>query len=710
MSALTDILQRPGRNPRRRILSLIGILLVPFVVAGVLVWALWNPTERLENVNAAIVNNDEPVTVDGQLVPLGRQLSAELVRAPGSDVQNYNWTLSDDTEAAAGLKSGKYVAVITIPKDFSAAATSAAGDHPKTATIDVATSDRSRLVDDAISNTIAGTAASLAGNQITTNYLENVLLGFNTLGTQLGEAADGARQLGTGAGAVNDGVAELGDGVAQLGAGASQLSSGASQLSSGTAGLASGAGALNSGVSQLAAGSAPLASGARDLAGGLGEYTAGVSSLAGGLDQSVQGANGLVTLAQKSSAMATGLATQATAQATALSGLFAQCEAAGLSDCAALRDARNAAMAMAHDATVLSMLTGTDVPENQPNSIPGLASVADSLAQGLGAASAGARTLSENGPALVAGAQGLADGAGQLNSGVQQLSGGASQLASGARQLAGGASGLASGAAGLNGGIGALGEGIAPLGEGTEQIKTGIDSLGEGLNQAVDQLPSYTEQQRKKLSEVVATPVTTGGSSSGTASIGEGLGSAGAPFYAVLALWLGALASFLVLRALPLGAHGSTRPSALLTLRAFLPGAILGALQGVLVAGLLQFLLKLDTGAWIGFAATAALVGIAFAASNQALSALFGGAGKFISMIVALVVMATGIIATVPAVLTGLESWLPVGPAAAALRGIATGTGVGGAIAALIVWTLGALIVTTLAARRARQHPEVTAA
>ena len=59
-----------------------------------------NPTERLDTVTAAVVNLDEPVKVDGQLVPLGRVLAAELI--DGDAETNFTWQLTDEDDAAAG--------------------------------------------------------------------------------------------------------------------------------------------------------------------------------------------------------------------------------------------------------------------------------------------------------------------------------------------------------------------------------------------------------------------------------------------------------------------------------------------------------------------------------------------------------------------------------------------------------------------------------
>lgn len=68
-------------TPRRGLswITLIGVILLPVLIGGILVAALYNPTERLDRLDAAIVNEDEAVTIDDQLVPLGRQLSAGLV-------------------------------------------------------------------------------------------------------------------------------------------------------------------------------------------------------------------------------------------------------------------------------------------------------------------------------------------------------------------------------------------------------------------------------------------------------------------------------------------------------------------------------------------------------------------------------------------------------------------------------------------------------
>ena len=102
--------ERAGGSRRIGLWSVLGIILVPLVLAGGFLWATWDSDTRLGRVEAAVVNEDEPVTIDGQLVPLGRQLAGGLVDS--DDDQNFSWVLTDGADANEGLASGRYAAVV----------------------------------------------------------------------------------------------------------------------------------------------------------------------------------------------------------------------------------------------------------------------------------------------------------------------------------------------------------------------------------------------------------------------------------------------------------------------------------------------------------------------------------------------------------------------------------------------------------------------
>jgi putative membrane protein len=623
-------------------LTLLGVLLLPVVVGGILVAALYNPVERLDSMNAAIVNEDEAVTVNGQLAPLGRQLTAGLVEGSADAASNLTWTISNPDDAAQGLADGTYNAVITIPEGFSAAATSVAdGASATQATISIETAPDARVVDDAITAQIATTAASVFGQELSKTYLENVFVGFTTLSTRLGEAADGATQLADGAQSAASGAAQLPGGATQLATGAGALSDGASQLGAGLDTLASGVGASASGASSLAAG----------LTGGADTLQSGADTTQ--LVQAGQATAGYVAQAAADSATVAG----------SLAALAAQCAA------------------VSTDPAFCATLGGTAV-------------TAGSAATAAGTANAYAPAVAAGIPQFAAGAaQGMRDAAG----GAQQLASGLSQIEGGAAQSADGARGLASGATQLGSGADQLATGAQSLSDGVAQLATGTSSLADGLHTAASSVPSYTDAQAQNLATVVSDPVAAKG-------IGTNLfGASAIPLLAMLALWFGGFGSFIALQAVSRRTLTSRRPSALLAARSLLPAAVIGAVQGLLVAGVVQLAASYDGGTWAVFAALCVVAGVAFAAVNQALVAVFGGIGRWISGLVGVLSLATGVVSTVPGVLSAVAGLLPTSPAYNGMLAALTSTaGIGSAIAGMLIWAMLAFVATTLAVARRR--------
>lgn len=274
---------------------------------------------------------------------------------------------------------------------------------------------------------------------------------------------------------------------------------------------------------------------------------------------------------------------------------------------------------------------------------------------------------------------------------------GTQQSASGAAQLADGAAQSASGASQLSDGVSQLATGITPLATGADQSASGAASLASGLKTAVAQLPSYDSGERTNLASVASEPVTQ--KASGTAAFG----ATSIPLFASVALWLGALASFLVLQAVSRRALLTSRAAGLIALDGFVPAAVLGAVQGVLVAAIMQPALHLDAGHWFGFAGVAVGVGIAFAAVNHGLVALLGGIGRFLSMLVVVITLASGIVSTAPAFFDGALPWLPTSPAITALQGvIASSSDLWRGLGGLLLWAAFGFGLALIAIARKR--------
>ncbi|HKP09070.1 MAG TPA: hypothetical protein VJU58_17615, partial [Microbacterium sp.] len=444
---------------------------------------------------------------------------------------------------------------------------------------------------------------------------------------------------------------QLADGNTQLADGASQLSGGLDQIASGIGGAATGANTIASGLDAAAAGvQSP-------------ELKDAASKSASSADQATKQAGTLAYALGSQDPTTPGLAAQ-------LGGLAAQCVPAvsGQAFCDQLTAAAGAAVDAAKSAGEVATSAGTAAAYAHGTS-DGLTKLMDETSAGLTQAANGTRDLANG---LVQ----LQSATGQSASGASGLSDGASQLASGATQAADGATSLA--------------DGVAQLADGTGELATGLAT-------ASDAIPSYTDGEATDLASVVADPVAAEG-------VGTSLfGASAIPLLATLALWFGGLGTFVALQAVSRRALTSRQPSALLALRSFAPAAALGAVQGMLVAGVVQLAASYAWADWWVFALVAVVAGIAFAAVNQALIAVFGGAGRWISALIGVFAVATGVVSTVPGVLSSVAALLPTGPAYnGMLAALTSASGIGAAIAGLVVWTLLALGATILAVARRR--------
>ncbi|WP_144795795.1 hypothetical protein [Microbacterium paludicola] len=639
-----------GRSERVGRLSAIGMLIVPLLIGGVLTWALSSPTEHLDRVTAAIVNDDEPVTVDGQTIPLGRQFAAALIggadatdatQAPptpngsagpsptasttvtptptvsptptgapspaasgdASDPSaNFTWVLTNDDEAASGLAAGRYAAVVTIPANFSAAATSIGGPASAAtqAVFTVTTTPDSPFLDDALTRVITETAAATLSQQLIANYLENVYAGFNEIGEQIGDASSGAADLATGAGSVSTG--------------AGTLASRAGELSSGIDTLSAGADSLSTGLTQLDAAVRPLPSQTAELSAG----ADAVSTAVGGLDTAVS---------------------DATARFAAITAEI--CVRPG-----ALCDRASAALRRLEDAD----------------------RAAAALADGAAEVASGNAALAGAMPPLVAGIASAAGGAAQLADGSQEVASAGASLAAGAQNLA----------------------------DGAVQVDDGATQLANGLAQAVSQVPTYSDSDISTLSTVVSRPVR-------AEQDAAPAGFSSAPLFTVIALWLGALVISLVRPPIPTRMLFTAASSSSIALRASAATAALGAGQGLIVA--IAVLPAIDAGAaaLVSFIGAGIAVGAAFAVINHGLAALLGAVGRFAAVLVAVVMLTAGITATVPSAITSLAAWFPTSAALDWLLSCLTGDG-GAALAAAALLAAfavaGVILVRAGTARR----------
>jgi len=320
-------------------------------------------------------------------------------------------------------------------------------------------------------------------------------------------------------------------------------------------------------------------------------------------------------------------------------------------------------------------------------------------------AAQGASTFANEGKPLAAGATELAGGLDKLAAGSRKSADGAHTLASNSTDFAAGLGAFAAGSTKLADGTTDLADGTTQLADGTTELANGNSKLADGttkiadgLEQAVDGIPTYSKSERTTLADVVTAPV-----SANVSNIPTLIAKSALPLLVSLALWFGAFAVYLVMQAASRRALTSRRGSLAIAASSYLPGLIVGVIQGIAVAALAQFSLQLDVGSWFGLAGVAALAGASFAAVIQGLVALFGNAGRLVAAVAAAVALAAGLISTAPAFLLSLAGFLPTSAASTAISAVISGTpGAGGAVMALVVWAVFGFALSAAAVIRRR--------
>ncbi len=682
--------------------TLLALVMIPVLVAGGFLWGTWNSGDRLHQVEAAVVNLDEGVTLDDQFIPLGRQLSADLVDS--SKEQNFTWVLADEAHAWPGLASGRYAAVVVIPANFSKAATSYGNDDPQSAeqaTIAVHTSPVAGVADAWLGNVLATQASSTLNAMLTKAYLDQIYIGFNDTGKQFQTVADAASKLADGTDELSDGIRSASDGSAQLSTGARQLANGLGTLDSKTSSLPAQTKKLSSGVSAYVEGANGLAQSTIDS-------LPGQAKLASGVKQLSQGASGISGgLSTYQGALST-QAGQALQGATQLEQLLQAVQSDPATyvplAIAAIRDACGVDTDAANLATAGAGCVGS------------LKGASGALKQ----AAAGMETKDpDSGESLISGAQALASGMSELNGQLQEALPDVStttkklnQLIAGGKQLASGTKQLAEGMPALTDGIGKVANGADQLASGVSSLSTGLDQaadgsgtladgarkLADGLAKGADKVPSFSKADRENLATVVAAPVDT--------SQIDGVVTPTVSWVSLLialALWLGALATFAVIKPLDGRLALSTAGTATLITRAVLPGVIVAAAQAIVLTAIGTAVLGLALPKAAALAAFLVLTGIAFVLVNHALAAWFGNAGRLISIAFAVLTTVSAVTSAVPTVFDTLRPMSPVSPALDGLRALLTdSTGAPAAVFTLLGWAVIALGASAAAVLRRR--------
>ena len=660
---------------------------------------------------------------------MGRDLTRQL---RGSD--SFAWHVTSAAQAKQGLEDGTYYMALTIPADFSSHLAHAgdAGARPGELRV-TANEGRNLLASQIGSRVFLELRASLTA-VTTRGYLEHIFVSLGDTRVGMSRAGRGATRLAAalrraerGSGALTSGAVTARSGAATLTGGLTELSAGATRVQSGAAGAAGGARSLAAGVNHASAGAASLAGGDRRLAGGAARLASGLATLkrsgpalaAGGAQiktGAAQISDGAGTVADQTAGAASSADQLADGAAQVQEALraYAQAHPDAAQD-AAFQTALGAADHVAGGLSQLSSGLEADVPQARQLA-SGAAQVSDgardlssglsAYVSGVGDASGGAAALTSGAGKLAAGAGKLAGGLTGAGSGAQRLSAGTARLAAGTAAVSAATRQAHAGSATLTADLSDLGGGGRRLQAGLRRAATGGTSLAAALRRGAARLPDFSAQARRARAQVMSAPVTlVTRRDHPVPNYGTGF----APYFIPLALWVGALMAYFLVRPLGGRALASTLGDPAVVLAGLWPAVAITWLQSAVMLVVLQLALHLDPVRPLALYAFTLTAALAFTAVLQLLSAGLGTAGKF-AAVVLLMLQLTSSAGTFPLQIAPrffqlINPVLPMTYVVGGLRQAISGgdlrlVALDGLV--LLGYTLGAVGLTMVVARRRR--------
>ncbi|MFD8495828.1 YhgE/Pip family protein [Amycolatopsis sp. NPDC059657] len=432
---------------------------------------------------------------------------------------------------------------------------------------------------------------------------------------------------------------------------------------------ASGANKLADGLGQLKSGQAQLSDGATQLASGLGQLSPGLNTLRDKTKDLPAQASKLADGASQVAAGNAKLASTASAVASASADLQSNLNSV--------------------NGSLAQKLRADGLPEAQVQQV---LSALGTLRAPLDSANTKIQDANSQVSQLASGSKQVADGAAQLSAASPQLASGIAQAADAGNQLSAGATKLA--------------DSEKTAVSATNQLADGSAQLRDGLNDGLKQIPNPDDPTRSATANTIADPVAINSASAASAgTYGAGL----APFFISLATWIGAFVLFLLLRPLATRALTGGASPFRVALGGWLASAVLGMAQVIVLFGAVTWLVGIHIAHPLGAIGFAILVSLTFTAVVHALNALLGAVGKFLGLVLLVLqlVSAGGTFPwqTIPDALYPLHIVLPMGYAIDGFRHLmytGASTKIIGDIAVLLTYLVGALLVSTLAARKRR--------
>ena len=144
---------------------MVAVCIIPSLYAWVNIKACWDPYENTSDIAVAVVNNDKGTTFNNENLNFGDTVIENL-----KENKKIGWKFVSSKKAENGVLDGTYYSYIEIPEDFSESLASLLSDNPKKATILYKVDTKAN----AVAVKITDTAKKTLVDEITTNFVATV--------------------------------------------------------------------------------------------------------------------------------------------------------------------------------------------------------------------------------------------------------------------------------------------------------------------------------------------------------------------------------------------------------------------------------------------------------------------------------------------------------------------------------------------------------
>ena len=529
------------------VIIVLGLVLLPSIFTWYNVLACWDVFGNTGNLKVAVANSDEGYQSD--LVPLKVNIGEQVVSALRANDQ-MNWVFTDEDDAVDGVEAGRYYAAVVIPPSFSRDMMTFYSGEVDHASIEYYSNEKKN----AIAPKVTGQGADQISAQVNRVFAETMSETALGVASSLLDYMDDADA----AGAIGSLASAIGHTGEQMTAAADALRLHARVLGSARA-LIEGSGGLLEQAGSLAGDAAGAADETREAAGSAADAMAGASdALSAALEQSAAGFASVPGALEAAFDSASATAQDAASQ---LRGSSSAAEGQG----AALRDAASQLRAAAEQLPQQSQKALASVADQ----LEDMADLADKLGASLSdaadAVEAGDASAQQKRDEAARLAQQACDGLEGVRADYSAdvapaLSDLSDKVESVASSLPAAAAALQSAGDDLSQAAGSTAQRLAAV---EDALSNAADELAEsgaeldGLSQRIDEALASGDAQSLRqaigqdpaaLAQALSAPVQLDRQAVYPVA---NFGSAMAPLYTALALWIGALLIMVALKVEP---------------------------------------------------------------------------------------------------------------------------------------------------------------